>query len=65
MNDLLQLQGNSSWFVKDRFGMFIHWGLYSMAARHEWIRNHEEISNEVYDRKYFKHFDPDLYNPDR
>ena len=24
--------GESSWFVRDRFGMFIHWGLYSLAA---------------------------------
>ena len=65
MQDLLETKGDSSWFVKDRFGMFIHWGLYSMAARHEWIRNFENISNEEYDRKYFKHFDPDLYNPER
>lgn len=27
--------GDTKWFVKDRFGMFIHWGLYSMPARHE------------------------------
>ena len=27
--------GDTSWFVHDRFGMFIHWGTYAMAARHE------------------------------
>jgi len=55
--------GNTKWFVNDRFGMFIHWGLYSMPARHEWVRNNEQISNEDYDSKYFKRFDPDLYDP--
>jgi alpha-L-fucosidase len=55
--------GDTSWFVHDRFGMFIHWGLYSLAARHEWIKNYERIDDETYDRKYFKHFDPDLYDP--
>ena len=24
-------KGDTSWFVKDRFGMFIHWGLYSSS----------------------------------
>jgi alpha-L-fucosidase len=56
--------GNTKWFVRDRFGLFIHWGLYSMAARHEWVKNNEQITNEVYDSKYFKRFDPDLYDPD-
>ena len=57
-------QGDSSWFVKDRFGMFIHWGLYALAARHEWVKNRERISTEAY-QKYFDRFDPDLYDPTR
>lgn len=52
----------TAWFTHDRFGLFIHWGLYSLPARHEWIRNLERISNEDY-QKYFDHFDPDLYDP--
>jgi alpha-L-fucosidase len=36
--------GDTSWFVQDRFGMFIHWGTYAQAARHEWVRNFEQIS---------------------
>ena len=55
--------GDTSWFVHDRFGLFIHWGLYSLPARHEWVRNIEKISEEDY-QKYFDHFDPDLYNPE-
>ena len=54
--------GNTDWFVHDRFGMFIHWGLYSMPARHEWIKHTECITEEKYD-KYFKYFNPDMYDP--
>jgi alpha-L-fucosidase len=54
--------GDTKWFVHDRFGMFIHWGLYALGARHEWLKNHERITTEAYE-KYFKHFDPDLYDP--
>jgi len=56
-------QGDTSWFVQDRFGLFIHWGLYALPARHEWVKHVEQIPDEVYDR-YFKHFDPDLYDPE-
>lgn len=54
--------GDTSWYTRDRFGMFIHWGLYSMLARHEWIRNREQISNEEY-QIYFDLFNPDLFEP--
>jgi len=54
--------GNTKWFQNDRFGLFIHWGTYALAARHEWVKNIEAIPDEIYD-KYFKHFDPDLYDP--
>ena len=50
------------WWTEARFGMFIHWGLYALPARHEWVRSHERMSDEAYDR-YFAHFDPDLYDP--
>jgi len=55
-------KGDTSWFTRDRFGMFIHWGLYSLPARHEWIRNMEEISIEDY-QVYFDLFNPDLFDP--
>ncbi len=54
-------QGDTAWFVHDRFGMFIHWGLYAMPARHEWIKNYEKTTDGEYDR-YFRCFDPDLYD---
>lgn len=53
--------GDTEWFRKDRFGMFIHWGLYAMPARNEWIKHIECITDKDYD-KYFKYFNPDLYD---
>lgn len=50
------------WWTDARFGMFIHWGLYAMPARHEWVKSNEHITNENY-QKYFDQFNPDLYNP--
>ena len=54
--------GDTAWFRHDRFGMFIHFGLYALPARHEWIKTRELISEEKYDR-YFTHFNPDLFCP--
>jgi alpha-L-fucosidase len=54
--------GDTSWFVHDRFGLFIHWGIYALPARHEWVKNRERIRDEDY-QKYFDHFYPDLYDP--
>jgi alpha-L-fucosidase len=52
----------TEWFLKDRFGMFIHWGLYAIPARGEWVRNSERISNEDY-QVYFDEFNPERYDP--
>ena len=57
-----QKETRMQWWTKDRFGMFIHWGLYALPARHEWVRNYEHITNEEYE-KYFGLFNPDLYDP--
>ncbi len=59
------MSADTKWFTKDRFGLFIHWGLYSMPARSEWIKEIERTTNEEYDRKYFKYFEPDLYDPEK
>lgn len=52
----------SEWFRRDRFGMFIHWGLYSIPARGEWVRGNEEYRDEAY-YKFFDEFNPADYNP--
>lgn len=50
------------WFQDARFGMFIHWGLYSIPARGEWVRSSERISKEDYEQ-YFEEFNPVNFNP--
>lgn len=50
------------WFAHDRFGMFVHWGLYSTPARHEWVMNVERIPAERYER-YLDYFTADLFDP--
>ncbi|MFO7900693.1 MAG: alpha-L-fucosidase [Planctomycetota bacterium] len=38
------------WFRKARFGLFVHWGLYSQLGRHEWVMNKERIPVEEYEK---------------
>jgi alpha-L-fucosidase len=57
-----QKEKRMEWWRHDRFGMFIHWGLYAMPARHEWVKHNEKIPDEKY-QVYFENFNPDLYNP--
>ena len=57
-----KIKNEWKWWIQGRFGMFIHWGLYALPARHEWVKSRERISDEEYQR-YFDHFNPDLYEP--
>src|SRR6266567_4306621 len=36
------------WWHEARFGMFIHWGLYSVLGRHEWVMENEGIPVSEY-----------------
>ncbi len=57
------------WWRDARFGLFIHWGLYSIPAGEwkgktnyaEWIRNNAHIPLKVYD-KFVHQFDPVKFN---
>src|SRR6204780_392180 len=44
------------WWRDARFGMFIHWGLYSVIGRHEWAMENEAIPVKDYEllAKQFK-----------
>jgi len=57
-----QKKQRMKWWTDARFGMFIHWGLYSQAARHEWVKHNEHLTNAEYE-KYFNQFDPDHFEP--
>lgn len=49
-------------FRKDRFGMFIHYGLYSVHGRNEWCKTLDKMSEEHY-QKLFDCFTAENYNP--
>ena len=59
------------WWREARFGLFIHWGLYSIPAGEwngetkydEWIRERAQISLEQYN-KFLSHFNPEKFNAD-
>src|ERR1700680_4094117 len=38
------------WWHQARFGMFIHWGLYSAVGRHEWVMENEAIPVAEYEQ---------------
>src|SRR4249919_887938 len=37
------------WWHEAKFGMFIHWGLYSTLGRHEWVMEEEGIPVSEYE----------------
>ena len=45
------------WWHEAKFGMFIHWGLYSVLGRHEWVMEMEGIPAQEYE-KLAKQFNP-------
>lgn len=51
------------WFNDARYGMFIHWGAYSVAGRGEWIMNRELIPPEEYRERYAQRFSAERYDP--
>jgi len=48
--------------MKSKLGMFIHWGVYSIVAKHEQIER--LFSHEDYEKLYLR-FDPKSYDPDK
>lgn len=63
MNELMEArEKRTKWFMEDRFGMFIHWGLYAIPGRGEWVWSDEKIRTEDYIR-YFDEWNPVHYDP--
>src|ERR1700740_652931 len=48
------------WWHEAKFGMFIHWGLYSVLSRHEWVMENEGIPVAEY-APLAKQFKPQPY----
>jgi alpha-L-fucosidase len=45
------------WWHEAKFGMFVHWGLYSIIGQHEWAMEYEGVPIVQYE-KLAKHFHP-------
>ena len=60
-NSLEVILERTKWFRQARFGMFIHFGLYAIPGRGEWIRNNEKMTIEDY-QPYFEAFNPTEFN---
>ncbi|WPJ95612.1 alpha-L-fucosidase [Coraliomargarita algicola] len=58
----LTKEDNLARFKHDRFGMFIHWGVYAMYATNEWCQYWSKLSDEEY-QNMIQHFDPDMFEP--
>ncbi len=49
------------WFQDARFGLFIHWGVYSVLAKGEWVMNNDRMSIPDYE-KLPPQFNPAKFN---
>lgn len=53
-----------AWFHEARFGLFIHWGVYSLLKRGEWVQHVERIPWEQY-TPLAQEFNPEKYDPNQ
>ncbi len=58
------MKKHTKWFRDAGCGMFIHWGVYSVPGRGEWLMLQEQMSLEEYDR-YIPDFTAQNYDPDQ
>jgi alpha-L-fucosidase len=58
-----QSEARIAWWRAARFGMFIHWGIYSIPGRGEWVQWNEQIPVEEY-AKLAEQFHPSAFEPD-
>ena len=52
----------TDWFRDARFGLFIHWGLYAVLGRGEWVMSREAIPTDQYQR-LAEDFRAESYDP--
>lgn len=53
---------NRKWFQDAKFGLFIHWGVYSLLGDGEWVMNNQRIDKSTYE-KLPAFFNPVAYDP--
>ncbi|MHC4396313.1 MAG: alpha-L-fucosidase [Planctomycetota bacterium] len=52
----------AQWFQDAKFGLFIHWGIYSIPEKGEWVMHNDRITKKDYEKLAPK-FNPVLYDP--
>ena len=57
-----EIPDRMKWWVDAAFGLFIHWGVYSVPGRGEWVMYHEGIPVDEY-RKFADDFTARHYKP--
>mgnify|MGYP003336499060 CR=1 FL=1 len=45
------------WFKEAKFGLFIHWGVYSILGDGEWVMHNQKIAKDAYEKL------PSFFNP--
>ena len=56
------MKNRTEWFTNARFGMFIHWGIYSIPAQGEWVIYQQDLNMSDYER-YAAEFNPVDFDP--
>lgn len=59
---MLRFNDERDWFIEKHYGMFVHWGIYSVGGRSEWERKKYNVSKEEYD-KYIPQFKAENFDP--
>ena len=57
----LKLENRLDWFKEAKYGMFIHWGIYSVPASGEWYQYDAKLPATEYE-KYAGEFNPIKFN---
>lgn len=54
---------NREWFQDAKFGLFVHWGIYSVLGVEEWVMQKQQIDKATYE-KVATFFNPTGYDPE-
>ena len=55
------LEERAKWFLESRFGLFVHWGVYSIMGKGEWVQDTGKVPVQEYEKLY-PQFNPTGYN---
>ncbi|GHV88688.1 hypothetical protein AGMMS50267_10480 [Spirochaetia bacterium] len=64
MINRLRFGDERDWFNRRRFGMFIHWGLFSIPAWHEQVLWRGKMRRSEYEA-LAREFNPEKFDPDQ